>query len=181
MPAYPPRAIVPAAGESPGAIYCGSMATHEVLNQPPPFVEVDLFQADPALTEALGRGCAGAAAPTLSEIGRLAGSAEAAEWGRLANSHPPVLRTHDRFGHRVDEVEYHPAYHDLMEVAVSHGLHGLALDRAPDTGAHVARGRRFYLWTQVDAGHGCPISMTYCDRACAAGQPERRRGLGDRH
>src|SRR5205823_9558538 len=82
------------------------------------------------------------------------------EWSRLVNEHPPVLRTHDRFGNRIDEVEFHPHWHDLMRTAVAHGLHGTPwqTDRA---GAHVARAAKFYVWSQAEAGHGCPISMTY--------------------
>ncbi len=98
--------------------------------------------------------------PELHELGRLAGSAEVAELARQANVYTPVLRTHDRYGHRIDEVEYHPAWHQLMTTAVSHGLH--ATPWASDApGAHVARAAKFYVWTQAEAGHGCPISMTY--------------------
>ena len=97
--------------------------------------------------------------PEVRELGRLAGTEQAQEWGRLANEHPPVLRTHDRYGHRIDEVEFHPAWHELMTVAVTHGLHAAPwADTRP--GAHVARAAKFYAW-RVDAGHGCPISMTY--------------------
>ena len=89
-----------------------------------------------------------------------AGSADTRELARLANEYPPVLRTHDSRGHRIDEVEFHPAWHELMATAVSHGLHAAPwLDDTP--GAHVARAARFYVWTQAEAGHGCPISMTY--------------------
>ncbi len=96
----------------------------------------------------------------LPELGRLAGSAEVIELARLANIHEPVLRTHDRYGHRIDEVEFHPAWHELMATAVTHGLHAAPwADGSP--GAHVTRAARFYVWTQAEAGHGCPISMTY--------------------
>src|SRR5258708_4953344 len=96
----------------------------------------------------------------LHELGVRAGSAETQELARLANEHPPVLRTHDRYGDRIDEVEFHPAWHQLMTTAVGQGLHAAPwLDDAP--GAHVARAARFYVWTQAEAGHGCPISMTY--------------------
>jgi putative acyl-CoA dehydrogenase len=96
----------------------------------------------------------------LHELGCLAGSPETAELARQANVYSPVLRTHDRYGHRIDEVEFHPAWHQLMTTAVRHGLH--ATPWASDApGAHVARAAKFYVWTQAEAGHGCPISMTY--------------------
>jgi putative acyl-CoA dehydrogenase len=98
--------------------------THEVTNQPPPLDGYDVFGADAALVEAVEREGAGWAADDLHALGRLAGSPEAIGWGFDANRNPPELRTHDRYGHRIDEVAYHPAYHELMRVAVSHGLHG---------------------------------------------------------
>lgn len=132
--------------------------THEVVNQVPPLTGHDV--ADEAvLLDGLAREGAGWAEPEVRELGRLAGTEEAQEWGRLANENPPVLRTHDRYGHRIDEVEFHPAWHELMTVAVTHGLHGSAW-ADPREGAHVARAAKFYTW-RVDAGHGCPISMTY--------------------
>ena len=94
------------------------------------------------------------------------------ERARLANEHPPVLRTHDRYGNRIDEVEFHPAWHELMTVAVGHGLHAAPwADARP--GAHVARAAKFYVWTQAEAGHGCPISMTYAAVAGAAARARR--------
>ncbi len=135
-------------------------ATHEVFNQPTPLVDYDVFAADQALTEAVARYGAGWALGELSELGRLAGSEEAQRWADEANRYPPVLRTHDRYGRRVDEVDYHPSYYRLMETAVGHGLHALPwVDERP--GAHVRRAAGFYVWSQTDAGHGCPISMTY--------------------
>ncbi|MFD0692376.1 isovaleryl-CoA dehydrogenase [Actinomadura fibrosa] len=134
------------------------VTTHEVFNQVPPLAGHDLAD-DPALLDGLEREGAGWAAAELHELGRLAGTEEAQDWGRLANEHPPVLRTHDRYGHRVNEVEFHPAWHKLMNVAVTHGLHGSAWADTRE-GAHVARAAKFYTW-RVDAGHGCPISMTY--------------------
>lgn len=132
--------------------------THEVTNQVPPLVDHDTAD-DPALLEGVAREGAAWALDEIHALGRLAGSAEAQEWGRLAERVPPRLHTHDRYGHRVDEVEYVPAYHRLMETAVGHGLHGSPwADDRP--GAHVARAAKFMAWS-VDAGHGCPISMTY--------------------
>jgi putative acyl-CoA dehydrogenase len=135
-------------------------ATHEVTNQPPPLEGYDVFGDDAALVEGVEREGAGWATEDLHALGRLAGTPEAIAWGFDANRYPPELRTHDRYGHRIDEVAYHPAYHELVRVAVSHGLHGApwAVDRP---GAHVARAAGFLVWSQVDAGHGCPVSMTY--------------------
>ncbi|HEV7933865.1 MAG TPA: acyl-CoA dehydrogenase family protein [Actinomadura sp.] len=143
--------------------------THEVFNQVPPLVDHDTSD-DPALLDGLEREGAGWAAEEVRELGRLAGTAQAQEWGRQANEHPPVLRTHDRYGNRVDEVEFHPAWHELMRTAVGHGLHATpwAQDRE---GAHVARAAKFYVW-RVDAGHGCPISMTYAAVPALRQSPE---------
>ncbi|MFF1873845.1 acyl-CoA dehydrogenase family protein [Kitasatospora herbaricolor] len=133
--------------------------THEVTNQVPLPYGHDSAD-DPGLIEALHRAGAGWAEPELHQLGVLAGSEQASEWGRLANEHPPVLRTHDRFGNRIDEVEFHPHWHDLMRTAVGHGLHAAPWrDNRP--GAHTARAAKFYVWSQVEAGHTCPISMTY--------------------
>jgi len=135
-------------------------ATHEVTNQPPPLVDLNLFESDTALRDGIRASEADWAQAQLSEIGRRAGGEEAIAWGFDANRHPPVLRTHDRFGQRIDEVEYHPSYHKLMEAAVAYGLHASSW-REPRAGAHVARAAGFLLWSQVEAGHGCPISMTH--------------------
>ena len=134
--------------------------THAVTNQPPPLVDYDVFSTDAALSEAVARYDGSHALPELSGLGQLAGSALAQGWGEDANRYPPVLHTHDRYGHRVDEVDYHPAYHQLLSTAVSHGLHAAPwADDRP--GAHVVRAAGFYVWSQTDAGHGCPVSMTY--------------------
>jgi putative acyl-CoA dehydrogenase len=138
------------------------VVTHQVRNQPPPLEGYNLFAQDPALAEGVAREGAGWAEDQLRALGERAGSPEAIAWGNDANAHPPVLHTHDRYGNRVDQVEYHPSYHHLMTVAVEQGLHAApwrADHRRP--GAQVARAAGFYLWSQVDAGHGCPISMTY--------------------
>jgi putative acyl-CoA dehydrogenase len=136
-----------------------SRATHEVLNQVPPLAGHDVA-ADPALLEAIEREGAGWAAAGLHELGALAGAAGTQEQARLANEHSPVLRSHDKYGNRIDEVEFHPAWHQLMTVAVSHGLHAAPWAHGAP-GAHVARAAGFYVWTQAEGGHGCPISMTY--------------------
>ncbi len=133
--------------------------SHEVMNQVPALSGHDVA-ADPALAAALAREGADWAEGELRQLGLLAGTARAQEWGRLANENEPVLRTHDRYGHRIDEVEFHPAWHELMTVAVENGLHAAPWGMARP-GAHVARAAKFYVWSQVEAGHGCPISMTY--------------------
>lgn len=133
--------------------------THEVTNQVPPHHGYDAA-ADPALLEAVTREGADWATAEMHELGVIAGSEQSAEWGRVVNENPPVLRTHDRYGHRIDEVEFHPYWHELMETAISHGLHA-APWRDDRPGAHVARAAKFYIWGQVEAGHTCPVSMTY--------------------
>src|SRR5215469_12132082 len=137
----------------------GPRVTHEVRNQVPPLAGHDVA-ADPALLDAVGREEAGWVVGELHELGRLAGSAGTQELARLANEHPPVLRSHDRWGNRIDEVEFHPAWHELMSTAVGHGLHA-APWAAQRPGAHAARAAKFYVWAQAEPGHGCPISMTY--------------------
>jgi putative acyl-CoA dehydrogenase len=133
--------------------------THEVLNQVPPLTGFDVADDDALLT-ALHREGGGWADAELHELGLLAGSARIQDHARLANINKPVLRTHDARGHRVDEVDFHPSWHELMGIAVSHGLHAAPWsDSRP--GAHVARAAKFMVWTQAEAGHGCPISMTY--------------------
>ena len=143
--------------------------THEVTNQVPPLVH-DVAD-DPALLEGLRREGAGWAEEELHELGRLAGSEQGQEWGRLANENPPKLRTHDRYGHRVDEVEFHPHWHDLMNVAVSHGLHASPW-RQDRPGAHVARAAKVLVWNQAEPGHVCPISMTYAAVPALRHNPE---------
>lgn len=144
-------------------------STHEVLNQVPPLVGHNTA-ADPALREGLEREGAGWALDEIDVLGRLAGTKEAQDLGRLAERVPPRLHTHDRYGRRIDEVEYVPAYHQLMEIAVAHGLHAAPwADDRP--GAHVARAAKFAAWT-VDAGHGCPISMTYAAVPALRANPE---------
>jgi putative acyl-CoA dehydrogenase len=144
---------------------------HEVTNQPPPLINYNLFESDLPLRESLEREGAWWAHHVVHELGRLAGTEEAIAWGFQANSNPPQLHTHDRFGNRIDEVEFHPAWHRLMEVAVGHGLHALPW-REPRPGAHAARAAAFYVWSQVEGGHGCPVSMTYASIPALRRQPE---------
>ncbi len=145
--------------------------THEVTNQPPSLAEYNVFSADAALVEGVRREGAAWAEGQLTDLGELAGSAEAIQWGFDANAHPPELRTHDRYGHRIDEVAFHPAWHRLMETAVTRGLHAMPW-RDPRLGAHVARAAAFFIWSQVEAGHGCPVSMTYASVAALRAQPD---------
>ncbi|MFD9109440.1 acyl-CoA dehydrogenase family protein [Streptomyces bottropensis] len=136
-------------------------STHEVTNQAPPLVDYDVFAADQVLTEAVERYLAPEvleeARGELSGFGRTAGSAQVQEWGRLANENPPKLRAYDRYGNRVDEVEFHPSWHRLLGKGVSAGL--TAAWTRP--GGHVRRAAAFVVWTQVEAGNGCPLSMTH--------------------
>lgn len=131
-----------------------------VTNQSPPLEGYDVYGADTALREALSRQGADWADDELHDVGRRAGSAECITWGFAANRFPPELRAFDRYGDRIDEVEFHPAWHQLLSFAVEHGMHGTPWAE-PRQGAHVARTAAFYLWSQVESGHGCPISMTY--------------------
>ncbi|MEH3132078.1 MAG: acyl-CoA dehydrogenase family protein [Mycolicibacterium neoaurum] len=134
------------------------MATHVVTNQVPPLRDHNPASS-PVLMEALVREGGGWGADEITELGALSGTDKAQRWGELADRHRPELHTHDRYGHRVDEVEYDPAYHELMTVAVGHGLHAApwADDRA---GSHVVRAAKTSVWTP-EPGHICPISMTY--------------------
>ncbi|MFJ5039972.1 DNA alkylation response protein [Streptomyces parvulus] len=145
-------------------------ATHDVANQPPPLAPYDASD-DPALLEGLRREGAGWAEDGLRRLGLRAGSAQAQEWGDLANRHEPVLRTHDRYGNRVDEVEYHPSWHHLLRAAVAEGLAGAPwADDRP--GAHVARTAGGLVWGHTEAGHGCPTSMTYAAVPALRATPE---------
>ena len=118
--------------------------THEVTNQPPPLVDYNVFEADRVMTEAVRREGAGWAEQRISEVGEIAGRADVIELGRQANENPPKLRTHDRYGNRIDEVEFHPSWHELMRLGVGHELHSLPW-REPQPGAHVARGRGLHV------------------------------------
>ncbi len=137
----------------------GPHPTHEVTNQVRPLAGHDVA-ADPALLSAADREGAGWVTAELHELGQLAGAPATQELARLANACPPVLRAFDQLGNRIDEVEFHPAWHQLMDTAIRYGMHAAPwADLRP--GAHVARAAKFYVWTQAEAGHGCPVSMTY--------------------
>ncbi|OEV04367.1 acyl-CoA dehydrogenase family protein [Streptomyces oceani] len=145
--------------------------THEVFNQAPPLTGYNAAADDLALLESVRHGGAGHGEGRLLELGARAGSPEVLEQARLAEENPPRLRTHDRFGHRIDEVEFHPAWHQLMTAAVGAGLHAAPwTDQRPS--AHLLRAARFYVWSQAEAGHGCPISMTYAAVPALRAQPE---------
>jgi putative acyl-CoA dehydrogenase len=134
-------------------------ATHVVDNQPPEFAPRDLHADDLVLREGLAREGAAAFDAALAAYGALAGSTLYA-LGFEANRDKPRLKTHDRFGHRIDLVEFHPAYHQLMQAAKEHGVAGLSW-HAPQAGAHVARAALSYLHHQAEAGTSCPLTMTH--------------------
>ena len=133
--------------------------THEVTNQSAPLSGHDVFGSHRALRDALAWHLPGHGFAGLHELGRLAGSSSMQAHARLANLHGPVLHTHDRQGHRIDEVEFHPAYHALMDAAVGHGLH--AAPWARGAGAHLERAAGFITFTELEPSILCPISMTY--------------------
>ncbi|MFD1709202.1 isovaleryl-CoA dehydrogenase [Ottowia sp. GY511] len=138
-------------------------ATHEVFNQPTPLADTNLFSANRALQDALRLNAPGLATDRLQALGALVGSAAMQDHARLANVHTPELRTHDRQGHRIDEVEFHPAYHALMAAATGAGLHGTpyASEEQATGHAHTQRAAAFMLFTELEPSILCPISMTY--------------------
>lgn len=133
--------------------------THTVDNQPPPLRDYNAYLADAALRECVVREGAGWADERLVAYGALAGG-ELLDLGEQANRYAPVLHTHDRYGHRIDEVEFHPAYHRIMTLAMAHGVHALPW-QTTQPGAHVARAALEYLHHQAEAGTNCPLTMTY--------------------
>ncbi|MCX5330569.1 acyl-CoA dehydrogenase family protein [Streptomyces sp. NBC_00140] len=136
-------------------------STHTVTNQPPPLIGHDVYTADKALVAAVERhtepGLLDEVRGELAALGKTSGSAQVQEWGAQANENPPTLRTHDRYGHRIDEVDFHPAWHRLLGKGVSAGLTAAWTRPA----GHVRRAAAFLIWTQVDAGNLCPLSMTH--------------------
>jgi putative acyl-CoA dehydrogenase len=134
--------------------------THEVKNVSRELTDYNMYTQDKVLQEAVKREGGQGAENELIEFGKMAGSTEYLELGHLANKYPPEFDTHDRFGNRVDLVKYHPAYHQLMKVAIENGLHSSPwTDKRP--GTNVIRAAKSYLQGQVEAGHGCPITMTF--------------------
>jgi putative acyl-CoA dehydrogenase len=140
-----------------------SARLREASNQPPPLVGHNVVTCDAALVNAVTRHASAAVVDDLVELGRLAGTAEAREHGRLAHRYPPELTTYDRYGNRVDEVAFHPSWHWLMERAVGQGLQAAPWEQQAtgSTTAHVRRAAGFMAWSHTDPAHGCPISMTY--------------------
>ena len=134
--------------------------THEVSNVSRELCDYNMYTTDVALKEAVQREGGELAEPELIAFGQLTGSADYLELGHLANKFHPEFDTHDRFGNRIDLVKFHPSYHQLMRTSIEHGLHASPWT-GPRPGAHVARAAKTYLHTQVEAGHGCPITMTF--------------------
>lgn len=133
--------------------------THEVFNQPPAFEDQNIHALDAGLQLAVAKSGGAAHTEKLDELGRIAGSAEAMSWGAEANRQLPVLDNYDRHGQRIDEVRFHPAYHQLMQLGLDNGAAAVAWDGTP--AGHVAHSAIMYLLTQLDSGVGCPMTMTY--------------------
>jgi putative acyl-CoA dehydrogenase len=154
-------------------------STHDVFNQAPPLEDYNSFDADRPLAEALRREGAEWAEDRVRELGAIAGSRQTIRWGFDANERPPRLRTHDRYGNRIDEIEFDVSWHELMRIGVGHGLHALPW-REPGVGAHVARATMFMLLMQAESGVGCPLSMTYSAIPALRAQPELAAEWEDR-
>lgn len=135
-------------------------ATHEVFNQPSALEGHNLYQSDVAVQEMVARYGGGRDSADLVRYGALCGQPDIIELGFQANAFPPRFDTHDRFGHRSDQVHYQPAYHQLMKMALSEGLHSTPWTN-PGAGAHVMRAAQYYLHSQVESGHCCPVTMTF--------------------
>jgi putative acyl-CoA dehydrogenase len=146
------------------------MSTHEVFNQPPPLVNYNLYLSDPVLVAAVRDGDAAWADNRIATLGALLGGEEAQQSAADANEHEPVLHTHDRYGMRLDEVVFHPAWHHLMRASIEHGVHNLPWTEARP-GAHAARAALLMIAAQNEAGHTCPVSMTYSGAAVLRAVP----------
>jgi putative acyl-CoA dehydrogenase len=144
--------------------------THTVTNQPPPLAHRNLFTDNRPLVEALEREGGGAHVQRVAAVGAAWGG-EPMDWGVQANEHPPTLRTHDRYGHRIDEVEFHPAWHQLMALGSKHELHSLPWTTT-QPGGHVARAAMYMCAGQAEAGFGCPITMTFAAVPALRRQPD---------
>ncbi len=144
--------------------------THRVFNQPPPLDCYNLFDSDVALMESVDREGAHAFGAEIREYGQLVGTT-CFPLGFQANQNKPIFHSHDRYGHRIDWIEYHPSYHQLMDTAISHGEHSLpwTTERA---GAHVARAAMEYMRAQTESGSGCPLTMTYASIPAIRRQPD---------
>ncbi len=148
--------------------------THEVFNQPPPLIDYNLMTSDRALREAIPREGAAWAQEELVRFGQLLGSSDTIEWGFQANRNPPKLESFDRYGSRRDTIEFHPAWHALMGLAVGEGIHASPWSD-PRPGAHVARAAKTFMLGQIEAGCQCPITMTYAVAPTLRRQPEIAR------
>ncbi len=151
--------------------------THSVENQPPALENYNLYAEDRALQAAVAREGATWAEQDITRFGAECGLPERIELGFAANANKPQLTTHDRFGHRIDQIDFHPSYHQLMDIAISEGLHASPW-AAPKPGAHVARASKYYMHTQVEAAHGCPITMTFAAIPALQHQPELLEQFG---
>jgi putative acyl-CoA dehydrogenase len=145
--------------------------THTVFNQAPPLEGVDVFSSNLPLVEATEREGAGWVRERASELGRFVGGEPQQQWGRLANENKPVLHTFDRYGNRIDEVEFHPAWHQLMTMGISHELHSLPWT-SEEPFAHTARAALYMTAMQAEAGFCCPITMTFAAIPALRAQPE---------
>src|SRR6056297_3551668 len=134
--------------------------THEVFNQPPPLQDFNSYQQDTPLVDALRYAGGTWGEAQVSELGALLGQAAWIERGFQANENTPVFHSHDRYGHRIDRVDFHPAYHELMALAIEHNVHALPWN-APQPGAHAVRMALNYLHNQNEAGTACPLTMTF--------------------
>ena len=151
--------------------YPAVVPTHAVTNQVPALPDYNALTSNPALSEAVRRWASDAAYSEVAQLGACSGSVQARLWAEQANTHDPVLRTHSPTGERLDEVDFHPAWHSLMEVAVGGGLTAEPWTQPPGSGAHVRRAAGFTTWSEVEQGHLCPVSMTYAAAPALAANP----------
>jgi putative acyl-CoA dehydrogenase len=151
-----------------------SWQTHQVLNQAPPLEGIDVFSSNLPLVEALEREGGGWATERAATLGQFVGGEPQQYWGRLANENKPILRTHDRYGHRIDEVDFHPAWHKLMQMGIENELHSLPWT-SEEPAAHVARAALYMTAMQAEAGYACPITMTFAVVPALRATPELAR------
>lgn len=148
------------------------MSTHQVTNQPPALPEYNVVLADPTLLDGITRWGRPQDLHEIEALGALAGSGEAQIWGDQADRNPPVLHTYTPQGRRIDEVDFHPAWHQLLDTAISFGLTAEPWTKPAGSGAHLRRAVGFVAWSQVEAGHGCPVSMTYAAVPALGANPD---------
>ena len=146
------------------------LGTHDVTNQPPPFEDINLFETDAALRDAASGSGGEGHHEKLRAFGARAGSAEVMEWARQANEFVPRLKSFDRFGRRLDEVEFHPAYHALMKLGLEAGIAGAAWSET--SAGHVLHAALEFLMAQAEPGVCCPMTMTYASVAALRRQPD---------